>query len=247
MAIIENIMERSITTLATLALGVMALLGPGGSAPAQEKKASESTKESAKPPVATKESVFYFGGGTPAAFIQRTADHFHVDWSIASIPRALRDVEVPRIQLAARSPGELLKLYNRLADQNRVLGKWYIEGDEANPSVLMLVGDANVTVGEREKKPLITVVIPIGGLPEPQWEDLERFIEKICQITNASDDQEPGQRQKHHLMIDPRTKSLIANGSQEFVEVVKAAVAALKANAESLAEKNAGALPAAKK
>ena len=49
------------------------------------------------------------------------------------------NIQVPKLRVPFGPPDQLLKLYNRLGEQNPALGKWVWEGTVYHPTVLMLV------------------------------------------------------------------------------------------------------------
>jgi hypothetical protein len=226
---IGNLMKRCKYWLAVGMMGAI-LAGLRFSGAWAQTEPDQITKSESAPPRASGK-LFAFHGGTPREYVSAAANYFQVDWmSIVTIPRDLENVEVPRIRFTAKSASDLLKLYNRLAEQNRVLGKWHLEGDEAKPAVLMLVADSSVNTSKTENVPRFTEVISLGELPESQWKEIENFVNKGWPLVLPPELSQQ-EREKGRMVIDQRTKCLIVSGSKGFVSFVKAAVMIMENNA----------------
>src|SRR5260221_8856128 len=73
-----------------------------------------------------KKKVFIFEGGNPIDFIVALDKHFRTRLiQILTLPDLLRRTEVPKLQVAADDPREVLSVYNRL--QSPTLGQWRFE------------------------------------------------------------------------------------------------------------------------
>src|SRR5205085_4503084 len=118
--------------------------------------------------------------GNPIDFIVALDKHFRTRLvQILTLPDLLRRTEVPKLQVAADDPREVLSLYNRL--ESPTLGQWRFEPNVAtqkapgtNMNVLMLVPDKSVVEGKLQRARV--KALALAGVPEPKWEMLTRDI-----------------------------------------------------------------------
>jgi hypothetical protein len=192
--------------------------------------------------------LFNFPGGTPLEFITAAKNQLKVDWvGIATIPTEMGGIQVPKLRVSVQQADQLLKLYNRLGEQNPTLGKWVWEGPANYPTVLMLVPS--------DKSP------PVAKLPEPPMESavfLLTYISGTNLITAAEalkalDDvaernaRAAGQTPvPYHVIIDQRTSSLILSGSREYVNMASNLLMKMDIPMEIPPPQNAPGQPAAR-
>lgn len=193
---------------------------------AQEKQPPETKPKSQAAP---KQEAFFFQGGGPRDFIRAVNAHYQVDWmGIVTIPREFERVQVPRIRVATPKPGDLLKLYNRLGEQNRILGKWYLEGDETAPSVLMLVADGGAANAPTPADPRALEVVPLRDIPDSMYPELLNAISRALDNAVQLKKEDPEAFATARTVLDQRTNSLIVSGTREALELVKGIISAFE-------------------
>ena len=122
--------------------------------------AAQSTNGAAAPPAKPKVkagefAAFEFPGGVAIDFIAAVERQYDVDWlSIATVPRQLQTVWVPKLRLNHVTAEEVLKTYNRLGDQDASLGKWHWEGPLEKPSYLILMPSSAPTATYTPQDPV---------------------------------------------------------------------------------------------
>jgi hypothetical protein len=199
---------------------------------AQAKETNEVTEK-----VEVKRKVFAFEGGSPFDFIIALDRHFRSRLvQILTLPDTLSRTKVPKLQVAADDPREVLTLYNRL--QSPTLGQWRFEPDVAsqktngtNLNVLMLIPDKSVVSNKIERSAPKVKGVALAGVPEAKWETLLRDIQLAKAqgevVMAASGDSLAG---TVHVQRD--SKVLIATGSEPYLEMVESLVRAHRTNAE---------------
>ncbi|MCU0784842.1 MAG: hypothetical protein MUF81_12530 [Verrucomicrobia bacterium] len=200
--------------ITSLAAGAALLLAQG-TAGAQE-----------KPPAQTAgtNEFFFYEPHHPERFIKALEKHFGLDWGkVVTIPDG-QFGPIPAMRLEASDPMEVIKLYNRLADQNPDMGKWVIEGNIAKPSAVVLVPDrSRLAKGSATKRK----AFPLTGIPRDRWKLL---MNKAWEIgwTAQREAGIPGGRPDLHSVND--LEILVVSGSEEFIEFMDSFLAAYRAN-----------------
>jgi hypothetical protein len=164
---------------------------------------------------------FNFPGGNPWDFINAAEKQFKVDWvGIATVPVEMRSIQVPKLRVWVELPDQLLKLYNRLGEQNPTLGKWVWEGPVIAPTVLMLVPSGKTPpVVDSPEPPMETQVFLleyISGTNLITAADALKALDDVAQRNARAAGQRPV---PDRVIIDQRTSSLIISGSREYVNM----------------------------
>jgi hypothetical protein len=223
-----NMTHRKWTTaLAALAIGALGL-GPAG---AQETSSMRRGGISGASELAEARSAFEFPGGTPAAFIAAVEAQYKVDWnSIVTIPGQLKEAQVPKLRVPSASPEELLKLYNRLGDQDAKLGKWLWEGPVEKPNFLVLVAANNPAPAPAPAPgPNGEVQVRVYSLKYVSGTNLNTLAQNIHSVAKAmfQDPQKQGRPSvEGSVVVDQRTGSLVVTGPAVFQELVRSLVTA---------------------
>jgi hypothetical protein len=196
---------------------------------AQETSSERRVRASDATEPAGRRIPFDFAGGNPAAFVAAVEAQYKVDWtSIVTIPAPMKEAQVPKLRVPLASPEELLKLYNRLGDQDAKLGKWHWEGPLEKPNFLVLVA-ANNPAPAPAPGPNGEVQVRVYSLKYISGTNLNTLAQNIYSVSRAMF-QDP-QKQGHpsvegSVVVDQRTASLIATGPAVFQELVRSLVAA---------------------
>ncbi len=210
------------------------------SAPAQN--AGES-----KPPAQTNrdDQVFNFPGGTPRDFLAAVEKHYKADWlSIASIPREMDDVRVPKLRIppgpmfligSPSAPNELLSivmLYNRLAEREPQLGTLVVEAPHNQPEkpyAVMLVPNKSAVVAQARMR---TKAFPLRGIPKNDWGRLTGEINETGLRGRSQEASMTGRKESFPGIASVHDSSaiLVVMGSETFVEMAESMVAAFQAN-----------------
>ncbi len=178
-----------------------------------------------------KRRLFIFEGGNPIDFIVALDKHFRTRLiQILTLPDLLRRTEVPKLQVAADDPREVLSVYNRL--QSPTLGQWRFEPENGlktsgtNMNVLMLVPDKSVVAGKMDR--MKVKALALAGVPEAKWAMLTRDLDQACEegAKGAND------VFKGSVRIQRDSKVLIVSGSEAYIEMVESLVGAHRTNAE---------------
>jgi hypothetical protein len=185
-----------------------------------------------------KKKVFIFEGGNPIDFIVALDRHFRTRlMQILTLPDLLRRTEVPKLQVAADDPREVLSLYNRL--QSPTLGQWRFEPDATatnvpgtNMNVLMLVPDKSVVAGKFERGVTRVKALPLAGVPDSKWDSLMRDIND-ARTYGEETAQTAGDAFRGSFRIQRDSKVLIVFGSEAYIDMVESLVTAHRMNAEA--------------
>jgi len=166
-------------------------------------------------------TLFYFPGGTPLEFLTAAEHHLMVEWvSIATIPPEMEKIQVPKLRVPVGPPEQLLKLYNRLGEQNPALGKWVWEGPVNNPTALMLVpSDKSPPVAKSPEPPMESAVFLlqyISGTNLITAAEALKALDDVAQRNARAAGQTPV---PDRVVIDQRTSCLIVSGSREYVNM----------------------------
>jgi hypothetical protein len=182
-----------------------------------------------------KRRLFIFEGGNPIDFIVALDKHFRTRLiQILTLPDLLRRTEVPKLQVAADDPREVLSVYNRL--QSPTLGQWRYEPEAnaqkasgTNMNVLMLVPDKSVVAGKTER--MKVKALALAGVPEAKWGMLTRDLDQARaygeEAAKGASDVFGGS-----FRIQRDSKVLIVSGSEGYIEMVESLVGAHRMNAE---------------
>lgn len=190
----------------------------------------------APPAPKTERKVFFFEGGRPIDLILAIDRHFRTRMQqILSVPSSLVRATVPKMKVAAEKPTDPLCVYNNLQDP--ALGQWKWEGPPADPSVLALVPDKEMTPSK--KSGTHVRAFAIGALPRQTWDSVLKDVETANQLARAANDSLGGEECKGTVHIQADTKVLITAGTDNYIDMVQSVIAAHQANAEIRAEKAA--------
>ena len=222
-------MMKSRSKLFTVVLTSLALL-LAGIPPAQARQTNEVNRTE-------KKKVFIFEGGNPIDFIVALDRHFRTRlMQILTLPDLLRRTEVPKLQVAADDPREVLSLYNRL--QSPTLGQWRFEPDATatnvpvtNMNVLMLVPDKSVVAGKIERAVTRVKALPLAGVPDSKWDSLIRDIND-ARAYGEETAKTAGDAFGGSFRIQRDSKVLIVFGSEAYIDMVESLVTAHRMNAE---------------
>ena len=180
-----------------------------------------------------KRRLFIFEGGNPIDFVRALDKHFRTRlMQILTLPDLLRKTEVPKLQVAADDPREVLSVYNRL--ESPTLGQWRFEPDAkaqkspgTNMNVLMLVPDKSVTATKMDR--LKVKGLALAGVPEAKWPLLTRDLDQACEEASKKEEIET---LRGSVRIQRDSKVLIVSGSEAYIEMVESLVGAHRMNAE---------------
>jgi hypothetical protein len=181
--------------------------------------------------------VFNFEGGNPLEFIVAMDRHFRTRLvQVLTLPETLSRTKVPKLQVAAEDPRDVLKLYNRL--QSPTLGQWRYEPtpeaqkeSTTNLNVLMLDPDRSVVASKAEQNLTRIKGVPLAGVPFEKWSDLLRDIES-AKAHGEDLAKTSGEVLSGSVRIQRESKILIAAGSASYLEMVESLVLAHRTNAE---------------
>jgi hypothetical protein len=203
---------------------------------------AEQTNES---PPTEKKKVFIFEGGNPIDLVIAIDKHFRTRLiQILTLPDKLRRTEVPKLQVAAEDPREVLSLYNRL--DSPTLGQWRFEPTGAvqnvrgtNMNVLMLVPDKNVAAAKPDSSAIKVKAFPLGGVPEGKWDALAADIDLASRTGMKSS---PGAEEIYNgtTRFQRGSKVLIISGSEAYMETVESVINAYRMNTQLETKSAAG-------
>jgi hypothetical protein len=186
---------------------------------------------------ATLNGLFQFGGGTPVEFLLAADQRFHLAWlGIATLPKTQESIQVPPFSVYITQPTDVLNMYNWLAANNPLLGKWEWQGDGETPNALILQAPQADASSELAKE-LRVKAFSLAGIPKNHWDQLveevystKRGVEDYYGNPSIIDGRAPSTVQGKILGIQPDSKILAAAGTQSFIDLVDSVVAAFKAN-----------------
>jgi hypothetical protein len=156
-------------------------------------------------------------------FITAAENRFKVDWvGMATIPPEMEKILVPKLRVPVQQPDQLLKLYNRLGEQNPALGKWVWEGPVNYPTVLMLVpSDKSPPVAKSPEPPMevrLFLLTYISGTNLITAADALKAVDDVAQRNARAAGQTPV---PNRVIIDQRTSSLLLSGSREYMNMAE--------------------------
>jgi hypothetical protein len=235
-------MKSCIKPLAIGILGACVVQSAFGQANAGGRPKNADSPGRSEPPTGTNAVQFTFGGGTPRDFIAAIQKQFNVDWwDIVTIPRELSNVQIPRMRLRTADPEEVLDTYNFLGEEDPSLGKWsWIpgrrlakNGGPAPPMpFVVLVPDKQITLARQEKtRPISARLFPLRGIPETEYQAIVDAIERANRVANQLRDEAGQEVSSGNLAIDSRTKTLIASGPPDYLDLVESSVNTFAKNA----------------
>lgn len=191
-------------------------------------------------PVREEAIGFAFPGGTPFQFLNAVQDQYKVDWfSVADIPREMKDVHIPRLRINQDSLGPILgrtgnesgalgalvSLYNQLGEQKPELGHLIVKGDLTRPSVVMFVPDKAAA----DRQPKVKVkAFSIYGIDDAEraklQEDIDRAKEEAMKYASRLSGSSGLPSLEGTVAIHNETSLLVATGPESFVEMVESIV-----------------------
>ena len=190
------------------------------------------------------EPLFTFPGGKPQEFVAAAEKQFKVDWlAIATIPNEMENVQVPKLRVRVGQPEELLKLYNRLGEENPAFGKWHWEGKVAGPSVLMLVPVGRVVAVTNTEPPAELIVFKLKYIGGKNLATVAEALSAADEVSQRTERREGRTPVPARVIIDERTGSLLVTASAGSMTLMKSVVRELDVPSYTQPEepkKNAG-------
>lgn len=201
------------------------------------------TNDLNQPAEAAKKRVFNFEGGNPFEFISALDRHFRTRLvQVLTLPEVFSRSRVPKLQVVADDPREVLTLYNRL--DNPALGQWRFEPDlkqkssDTNMNVLMLVPDKGTASAKVDASAIKVKALPLAGVPEKQWnamlkgmEEASALAEKIADERTVGAPRVAGEF-SGRVRIQPESRILVVIGTSAFLEMAESYLNAYRMNTD---------------